>query len=167
MDIQRAINWLIENEGFRLPHGVIPGSRPGGQDTDFDEERWNQTRFNPPSALPDLDTLDPNASPKPTWARLVEVDGIASLAGLRDERVYQANAEATRRIAVNYHPMADMDRNKEWQVRFSGDDLTAENAERARLVTVCHNIETRIAAATTEAELNAIDPFADSEWAAG
>ena len=167
MDIQNAIQHLQETVGLILPYGVIPGSYLGGLNSDFDEARWNEYSWNPPDYLndiPEFELQDPAASEKPTWAELVEANGVAVLADLRSNKMYQVNFEATRRIAAIYHPDAARDRNKEWQVRLSGTDLTIQDAERIRLVTVCHNIETRISDASTEEELNTIDPTADSEW---
>ena len=37
MDIQRAINYYGNPLGSRLPYGVMPGSVPGGLDSEFDE----------------------------------------------------------------------------------------------------------------------------------
>ena len=169
IDIQTTIQHLRKTAGLVLPYGITPGSYLGGLNSDFDEERWNAYSWNPPGGLediPEFEAPDPTASEKPTWAELVAINEVAVLADLRVRKVYLANTEATRRIAIVYHPDAIRDRNKEWQVRLSGTtDLTIQNAERVRLVTLCHEIEERIAAATTIVELEAIDPTDDSEWA--
>ena len=170
MDIQLAIRHLRRTAGLQLPHGFLPGSYPGGIDLDFDEARWTAYQWNPPAGLaddPEFAVADPNASPKPTWAALVAANAVASLANLRADKLQQANDEATRRIALTYHAGADLNPLKEFQERLSGRDQTANDAERVRLVSVCHALEARIEAATTEAELTAIDPSDDTEWGDG
>ena len=43
-------------------------------------------------------------------------------------------------------------------------NMTAQDAERVRLIAVCHALEVSINAATTTAQLEAIDLTSDSVW---
>ena len=140
MQITRGIMRMVEGGLITLPHGAYPGTFPGGLNDEFDQARWDAYQWNPPEGLPEYRTPDPAASPKPTWAQLVEADGQAALADLRARKVLEANEEATCRIARLYHHNAWPDRSKEWQVRLSGVDITAQDAQRNRLVAACHGI---------------------------
>ena len=152
---------------IRTPYGLDPGSVPGGRNTPITEAEWNNYQWNPPQYMIDQHPdIDPDASVKPTWQQITDAVAPARLAQDLPQMIKLANSEATRRIAVNYHPQAGIDRNKEWEVRFFGVDLTAQNAERIRLIAVCHALEVRINAAQTIVELDAIDIESDSVWSA-
>ena len=69
---------------------------------------------------------------------------------------------ATRKIAGIYHPEAGRDRNKEWQVRLSGGDLTAHDAQRDLIIEVYRRIKGNIEAATTLARLKEIEGSRDA-----
>ena len=75
------------------------------------------------------------------------------------------SSEATNRIAIVYHSQAARNRSKEWQVRLSGVDLTEQDIERVRLITVHDMLEVQIKAAETLAILEAIDVESDAIWA--
>ena len=72
INIEQAIIYLEENRGLKLPHGIRPGAKPGGEDFNFDEERWNAFEWNPPGDFPEL-PADVNASPKPRWDQITGV----------------------------------------------------------------------------------------------
>lgn len=166
IDVNKSIVWLIENQSLSLPYGFLPGMNHGGQNLIDTQAKWNAYTWNPPQYLSSFNTADPNASAKPTWAELVSAHNAANLSDTRRQLVELANAEVTNRIAKNYHPQAHLDRNKEWETRLSGDDMTAKDAERTRLIAVCHTLEASINAATTVTALEAIDVTSDSVWAA-
>ena len=167
MDIQRAVNYLVLI-GFRLPYGVMPGSFPGGIDSEFSEERWLAYKFEPPQGLahlPEFSAPSPSASAKFSWRQIVWADGIAEIEEARADFLRQLDEIATTRIAGLYHPDAARNRNKEWQVRLSGIDLTVQDTERVRLIMVHDDLTTRLTTATTLAELNALDITDDATWA--
>ena len=155
----------LRHLGITLPYGLDPGSIPGGWDAPLTLDEWNNYQWNPPEYMTSQYTeADPDASDKPTWQEITDAVVPAKLARMSMHLIEQVNSEVTNRIAVNYHPQAGRDRNKEWEVRLSGADLTHKNTERARLIAVCHAIEVRINAATTIEQLDAIDIESDSVW---
>lgn len=132
------------------------------------EEKWNLLSWNPFIVVVDylptewaFQQIEGSTVVKPTWAELLE----HYESKLRSRRVESANIEAKRRIAINYHPSAGIDRHKEWETRLSGIDLTEKDLERDRLRAVCKNLEERIASATTLEQVEAIEVRSDGVWA--
>ena len=111
-----------------------------------------------------LDEPDPDAAPKPTWAALVEAERAARLGALPAALIAEANAHARARIASAY--VGRPDRIEELTWRLNGRASPAQDAERARLVAVCHGLEARIRAAGTIEALEAIDVASDAVWSA-
>ena len=107
---------------------------------------------------------DAGASPKPTWDALVEAERAARLGSLPAALVRRANAEAKARIAIAY--AGTPDRIEEITRRLNGRATAAQDAERARLVAVCHALERRIGEAQTVEALEAIDVTSEAAWAA-
>ena len=128
-------------------------------------------QFNPPGLLfqepqfSDFSMPDPEAGPKPSWDNIVEAWERSQPINLRAEKLRGLDEEATARIARLYHPLANQYPNKEWQVRLSGIDLTVQDTERVRLIMVYDDLAARLTAATTLAELEAIDVTDDAIWA--
>ena len=87
------------------------------------------------------------------------------LAEKREDLLQVVDEQATRRIALVYHPKADRNRDKEWQVRLSGVDLTAEDAQRVRLIGAHDAIKLQLEAALTLEEIEMVDPADDVNWA--
>lgn len=178
IDVQAPLTYAEEQEGLRLPHGVMPGAflgeknpeyensinapeyLPSGIDSVFDEARWNAYKWDIPVGF---DTVDPEASPKPSWADIVRLDSLCKSHYPRQTKLSLLYAECTRRIAVNYHPKAADNRNKEWQVRLSGEDMTEKDAERERLRARYQVLKTRVGSMTVT-QLKAFDPADDSLW---
>lgn len=106
---------------------------------------------------------DPEAADKPTWAALVAAERAARLGRLPAALIRQANAQARTRIATAY--AGTPDRIEELTRRLNGQATPAQDAERARLVAVCHALEARIRAADTVEALEAIDVASDAAWA--
>ena len=155
----------LHHLGIRLPYGLDPGSIPGGWNAPLTQEDWDDYQWNPPEYMThEYPDADPDASDKPTWQQILDASIPAKQGRISNNLIFTANQEVTRRIALAYHPLAGRARNKEWQVRLSGIDLTAQDAERVRLIAVCHAIEVRINAATTTTQLEAIDIASDSVW---
>ena len=172
MDIQFAINWLRVNEGLILPHGLLPRTYPGGIDTEFSQQEWEAWGWNPithPETLtiaPTISGIDPDASLiKPTWVALMAADGKSKFGEARLNLLYELNIECTNRVAKLYHPRGHLDRNKEWQVRLSGSIPLGADETRVRLISVHTTLKAQAIAASSMAELGAINPGDDSTWA--
>lgn len=105
---------------------------------------------------------EPGVSRKPTWTVAMRI----FQRWMRSTFLPQViGVYASRHIARVYHPDAGEDRNKEWEVRFGGGDMTKKDAERKRMIAVCHALEAQVKAAATLAQLEAIDYHSDSVWA--
>ena len=164
---QRAMGHLVAG-GLKLPHGVLPGSYPGGLRPFRSEAEWRAYGWNPPEYLVGREGFeacweaDPEAGPKPTWAALVEAERAARLGALPGALIRQANAQAKARIAAAYVDTPDRIEELIW--RLNGRATAAQDAERARLVAVCHALERRIGEAATIEALEAIDVTGDAAW---
>ena len=162
MNILPAINYMI-SIGFRLPYGVIPGSYPGGINPDFNFETWGDYAWNPPIGY---DEIDDECSAKFSWRQILWAFGEAVTETLKKDLTLKANLQCTQRIALAYHAGANYDRSKEWQARLNPNaDLSVPNAERVRLIEVCHGLEARIEAAVGSYELESIVVEDDDVWA--
>ena len=101
--------------------------------------------------------------PKPTWAKAMAI----YRQWMKDTFLPEVvNVYAARNIARIYHPEAVHDRNKEWEVRFSlsAAESAPNDAERKRMIGVCHALEAKVKKATTLAELEAIDYHSATVW---
>ena len=80
IDMQLAFLWLEDNRGLKVPYGIAPAKRPDETtfDTIFSEVEWGNYSWNPPPNS-GYDDPDPDASPKPTWAALLEAVRYADL----------------------------------------------------------------------------------------
>ena len=165
---QLAIAHLVEG-GLRLPHGFVPGACPDGQRAFPAQLDWDFYQWNPPEYLvgvegfEDYGQLDPDASPKPTWDAIRSAYEAARLGPLRAELIDRANAQAKRRIAIAYAGVDD--RLEELTQRLNGRATAAQDAERLRLIAVCHALEERIGVAETVEALEATDVTTDAAWA--
>ena len=69
-----AVAYLVENEALALPENApYPFRWVNGQEQSpqFTESQWDNYDWNPPTHVDEVER-DPNASPKPTWAEMVE-----------------------------------------------------------------------------------------------
>ena len=166
---QLAIAHLVEGS-LRLPHGFVPGACPDGQRAFPAQLDWDFYQWNPPEYLvgvegfEDYGQPDPDASPKPTWDAIRSAYEAARLGPLRAELIDRANAQAKRRIAIAYAGVDD--RLEELTQRLNGRATAAQNAERLRLIAVCHALEERIGVAETVEALEATDVTTDAAWTA-
>ena len=161
MNISRAILYLYRNEGLVLPYGYPPGSFPGGINSEFDETTWGVYQWNPPQHIPNYDTPDPEASPKPTWAKLVESDPKAVVATKKQELLNQLGEEARRRITRAY---GVRDWNHEIQLRLRGSNTTEQDQERDRLRAVHATLEAQIKSASSTQTLEELNLTDDTVW---
>ena len=131
------------------------------------EQEWLDYGYNPPGLGLIAEPLADDSSdvrPKPTYAGLVAAAQAEHLVELSRNLVTQVNRQCTDRIAEAYHPGAAEDRHREWQVRLSGVNIATQDAERVRLIAVCHAFEVKISAAVTLAEFEAINPDSEALW---
>lgn len=169
MDIQMAISWLQRHEGLVLPHGIMPGTFPGGFDPEFDAVGWLTYRWNPPPDLADLgfDTRDSNASPKPTWAKLLEANASARQVQTRDDLRALVDREEARRIRAAYG-VESFEQEVLYRLRAASradtTALDAQDAERDRLRSRGNALRVSIRATMTQAALDALDPRDDAFW---
>ena len=161
MDVQRAIFYLVENEGLILPHGITPGSYPGGQNTEFDQTRWVRYMWNP---VPRFLGLGKHigASPKPTWARLAEVDSNMRREELRAAAYATLDSECHRRITADAYNARDF--QHETEIRLRDAHTPAQDTERDRLRAVRREHKELIGWMSLKT-LEKYDPAADSVWA--
>ena len=157
MIIKPALDYLVDHSGLIFPHGILPGTVPTGIRFEFTEIQWEAYIWNPEPA-------DPNASIKPTWIQLTEAENNAIILDLRTNLLEQNDIQATNRIAILYHPKAAVDRNREWEVRFSGINLTVQDSKRIQLTTIHNTNKITITAAVTLIELKGIDVESDIGW---
>ena len=77
--ITHTIEFLRDEHNLRLPCNHVPGSR--GEYV-IRSQQWENYQWNPPitwiAEMPGTDLTDANASPKPTWERLMEVQPLAT-----------------------------------------------------------------------------------------
>ena len=167
IDIRPAY-YHLESLGYSWPHGVIPGQNlddPKDEDFSFDRERWEGRIFNPPPELGSEAEYDENAMPPLSYDEILHFHDLSVLDGKKEQIIEEVNTQCTRRIAESYHPEGWGNRDKEWQARLKpGVDLTLPNAERERLIAVCHSLEEKIRAASDVAALEEIDVTSEEVW---
>ena len=164
MDIQLAIDYLA-TLGLNAPYNVMPGSFPGGSNSEFSEYSWYSYQWNPVPGLvhlPEYAEPDPEAAMKFSWQQLVWADEKGFFLDARSDRLRSLDYIVTAFIANIYHPDGSQDRNKEWQVRLSGVDLTDKDAQRLLTIKVYDGFKSDIEAATTLAELTEIEERIDA-----
>ena len=123
---------------------------------------WAACHWNPPiSPLNQETEPDPDASPKPTYEHLLAWYALLTKLTTNDVLV-RIDEAATQAISEAYGVSS---RKKEVNMRLAGEATPAQDAERRRLIARCHAVEDEIAAATTEAELQAIQAkIDDGTW---
>ena len=164
--LQLAISNLVEKEGLILPHGVFPGSLPGGVVSNIAENQavWNTYDWDPPkflSHLPDFSVVDTNASDKPTYVALMVASGAGELDELKGRLLYLLKEETRRRVILAYEASSFED---ELMIRLRGEGTPAQDIERDRLRTVYRGLKTTINAGSLS-KLQALDIQSDSVWA--
>ena len=161
--------YLIQTTDIKMPYGYYPNYDLPGIDWWCNQERWEESwRWNPENTyyknpIPDP---DPNASPKPTWQEMLDAYTAYKLIDRRTICLGLAYQAATQRIALLYHPKAVEQPEREWQVRLSGEDVSAMDEKRVGLISVYDTLKARIENGTTVAEFDAIeaDIISDLTW---
>ena len=124
MNISGAINYLIENEGLIIPYGFDPGSKVGGTVIITNENQWNSYQWNPPEYLNDqYPNSDPNASPKPTWEKLLEA---------HKESVFQFKLNEADLILKHGAPHGQT-------IEFYKQEIIIDTGVKQQLVEIAHN----------------------------
>ena len=93
--------WLVEHRSLKIPHGAAPWKVGLEYQT---ESEWDAFSWNPLTSL-GYTEIDPAASPKPTWATLIEVNRkqkvvvrLNTINNKFDERTYRPFDEVRREI---------------------------------------------------------------------
>ena len=174
IDIGGVLHHMISEHGFVLPYHKTPKPTPAERHPIFDEISWDNYQWNPPVFYDRAGELlftepDPNASPKPTWTTLIATNRDFELSGTRSTLLEDLDEIATRRIALLYHPKADTDPHREWQVRLSGADTSEQDAERLRLVRRHGEIKQRIGNLNDLVKLRTVHRILNSDalWTPG
>jgi len=164
MDVTPALLYLQQHRNLVLPHGLLPGSYPGGIDADFDEARWMAYQWNPPVGYPGLPE-DSAASAKPLWVTLVSADRLAQLADRREVHLALLRREAEKRIVWAYGESTLTD---EFALRLRGGHTPAQDTERDRIRAKYQQLRAWVLdPARTVEELTdpaRFDPREDSLW---
>ena len=160
---QRAIHWLQKNESLVLPYDTQPGDKPGGQTNVAESEAaWNAYQWNPPQYMPDFEEADDNASPKPTWAKLVEASDKMAIVDDRRYLLINLDHEGERRIIAAYGASS---LNDEFKLRLSNRSTPTQDTEAARLRAKHAEIKAWINdSSRTVQELEKYNVTADSLW---
>ena len=166
IDLLAALDFMASTQGLRLPHGILFQS----YEAVTSEEEWDNFGWNDPSTFDENHVeSDPRASPKPRWGDLLTANRDFEFSSKRNSLLARLDQITTRRIAILYHPSADRQPEKEWQVRLSGADTLEQDNERLRLVRRHNEIKERIENATSVTTLNTIQRILDSDalWTSG
>ena len=166
IDIPALCAWLVGKGELRVPWNLAPGDDPFSPIPLSSESDYENYQWNPPQLVPDMG-YDEIASPKPTWAWLVEKWDEMRVEQLQSEINTELNDQATTRIGFVYHEDAQRYPDKEWHVRLSGVDLTRQDAERLRLIGKYQEGKAQCEVATNAEELGALLARVKSEsfWA--
>ena len=167
MNIEKAIKYMIKYSNLILPFSFMPGTYITGYNFKFDKKSWNKYSWNPlpwMKGVTDPEPFDLSASLKPTWIELTVAENNAIILDLRTNLLEQNDIQATNRIALLYHPKAAENRNREWEVRFSGIDLTTQDTKRVQLLAIHEVNKIAITAAVTLSALKSIDVETDIGW---
>ena len=159
IDISRAIQYMEETQGLVLPYGLLPGSRPGGIDSIFDEERWAWYDWRAlPAGIEGLELGDPSA--KPSWEEIVSAFEYSTQADLRRDLTVELKEKVRNRINIAYGETNDRD---EVFLRLSNSHSTAQDDERIRLLAVYRTQKESVSTMTLD-DLQTYDPLADEIW---
>ena len=134
VDIQESFFWLKDNEDFVVPYGITPRRFPDELFSNFTKSEWDDYEYNPPQYFKQYENPDSNASPKPTWEKLVDAWQKYSYQQTKNQITYILDQITTSRIALAYHPGADIKPEKEWQVRLSGKNTYEADQKRLHII---------------------------------
>lgn len=160
LDISAALA-LLEEEGLRLPHGLPPGSYPGGCDQRFTAATWAEYAWETVGGrFPRISAADQAASAKPSWAVVTAAARRASLEGARSAAAERLRVECRSRITSAYGETSWHD---EIEARLRGGSTPQQDAERDRL-RGRYKALTKTLGAMTSAQLRAFDATDDTYW---
>ena len=172
IDIALGIHYLVEERGLVLPHGLLPGSFVGGEDTFFDAESWAAYDWHLVGGkIPAIKARDPSASEKPEWSVILAA---VEAGTLRDRKLYcrtEIENEEARRICGAYIgdvPVPQILQHEALYRVFAIEarlDLSAKHAERNRLHKVAEGLRARVDGASSVEAVESIDPADDALWA--
>lgn len=156
--------WRGQDPPLILPFGSMPGEGPGGDAPNFTRETWDAYRWNPPATSHPDGVRDDTASPKPTWAMLLEILPQAELAQARQTAIVKLHAVCHRCVITAYGASS---LHEEILLRLRQGHNRAQDAERDRLRALFHSRKAAINAATTPAAVKNLltQALANSFWA--
>ena len=170
--ISRALRRLEREDGLRLPHGMEVGSTPGGTIEIVGQGQWEAYGWNPPQyMLPgsvvgpyvdrDLVRVDPGASPKPTWAEIVEAARLEERDELLARRQARLRSECKRRICKGYGADSVED---EIFIRLSDAPGAAGHANRLAILDRYRDLRLWLDAGATLQQIAEFNPLDDEHW---
>ena len=163
-EFQTTIQYMVKTGELYLPHGMFPGSFPGGVHDLSNEEAWTAYTWNPPQYLEHLYAYaerDPIASPHYAWAFIESFLEPAMVEFLIPHRCRTLRRECHRRITEAY---GEATFNEELALRLRNGQTPAQDIERERLRGIYQTLKTSVKT-MTRAELEAFDPTDDTHWA--
>ena len=149
-------------EGLRLPYGMPVGSTPGGMIRIVNQDQWEAYEWNPPQyMLPNLLLADPDASPKPTWAEIVEAAKLEERDELLASRQAALRSECKRRIWTGYGAEST---EEEVFIRLSDEPVSAGHANRRTILDRYRDLRLWLDAAATLQQIAEFNPLDDEHW---
>ena len=131
----------LEEKGLIFPHGVHPGSYPGGFNLILLESDWNAYTWNPPQAFPELG-VDASAGTKPTWAELQSAFFGGYVANFKFDILPLLRNSTERLISVKAYGAKDPTHERQIKERLAGDvRLTRMNEYKDHFRTRYHEIK--------------------------
>ena len=159
----------LVSEGLVLPHGIFPGSYPGGvaEAVCTSWARWRAYEWNPPEFVPvgprllkEYGDTDSGASPKPSWQDIRAAWERAALVRGRDRAAAMLREECRARITAAYGERSIED---EILLRLRAGHTAAQDAERDRLRARYRVLVAGLDDMALDA-LESFDPGEDRHW---
>lgn len=136
----------------RLPYGVSPIIEG------IDQAKWGAASWNPPQGWVELTTPDPNASEKPTWAKMLAAD--ARMNGGLEKTIDRLRIEARQRISQAYRAETFED---EIELRLRNGHTAAQDQERDRLRAV-YKQQAILLSGMTNTQRMSYNPSSNAIW---
>ena len=161
--IARALGWLEQEEGLILPFGFPVGSYRGGVRPIISEAEWDAYDWNPPADLSFSDP-DPEASPKPTWAELIEAAGHAERDDLVTLHIEALRQECRTRITKAY---GESSIEEEILKRLGDAPVAAGDQSRRLMIWRFRELRLWLEVGASLTDLSGFDATDDTHWPGG
>ena len=172
IELSDVFDDMVQTDGFRFPHDLFPGEKPGGTVHLGTREHWEGYDYNPPEYF--LDTGhpfalgDPTADPRPTWDQILERHTLLTGKNARKFLYQTITEEEARRITLAYVGDQNVPQTEGqevfYRIRASAADLAEKDAERDRLHRVANSLRKQVEILSTD-QLDSIRPTDDALWA--